>query len=69
MNDHRILLPAVSHLLLRILKNKKIQIKVEQFLKILYSDVNNFFVNSQENDFSNLILLFYSLSYKLIISL
>lgn len=66
MNDHRILLPAVSHLLLRILK---IQIKVEQFLKILYSDVNNFFVNSQENDFSNLILLFYSLSYKLIISL
>lgn len=66
MNDHRILLPAVSHLLLRILK---IQIKVEQFLKILYSDVNNFFVNSQENNFSNLILLFYSLSYKLIISL
>lgn len=66
MNDHRILLPAVSHLLLRILK---IQIKVEQFLKILYSDVNNFFVNSQENDFSNLILLFYSLSYKLIIFL
>lgn len=66
MNDHRILLPAVSHLLLRILK---IQIKVEQFLKISYSDVNNFFVNSQENDFSNLILLFYSLSYKLIISL
>lgn len=66
MNDHCILLPAVSHLLLRILK---IQIKVEQFLKILYSDVNNFFVNSQENDFSNLILLFYSLSYKLIISL
>lgn len=66
MNDHRILLLAVSHLLLRILK---IQIKVEQFLKISYSDVNNFFVNSQENDFSNLILLFYSLSYKLIISL
>lgn len=66
MNDHRILLLAVSHLLLRILK---IQIKVEQFLKILYSDVNNFFVNSQENNFSNLILLFYSLSYKLIISL
>lgn len=66
MNDHRILLPAVSHLLLRILK---IQIKVEQFLKILYSDVNNFFVNSQENNFSNLILLFYSLSYKLIIFL
>lgn len=66
MNDHRILLTAVSHLLLRILK---IQIKVEQFLKISYSDVNNFFVNSQENDFSNLILLFYSLSYKLIISL
>lgn len=66
MNDHRILLLAVSHLLLRILK---IQIKVEQFLKILYSDVNNFFVNSQENNFSNLILLFYSLSYKLIIFL
>lgn len=66
MNDHRILLPAVSHLLLRILK---IQIKVEQFLKISYSDVNNFFVNSQENNFSNLILLFYSLSYKLIIFL
>lgn len=55
MNGH-LILPTISHLLLRILKK---QINVEQFLKILYSDVKNFFVNCRENDFSNLILLFY----------